>query len=192
MPLLTIERVTALPVPITPSTMYIVRSNDAGLVELYFTSDDGMDLRRTISKADIQAMIDAHIPDTSNLLSSVKIVQDIVARDSLSLTSSGFALVLDATADPTVTQGAALYVFDAGVIPQQWYKVSEYESMDIQLLWNNIQGKPQSAVASIDDAVYQRHTHNNLSVLDALSADSDGNLMFNGSYPKIPLAAVEW
>jgi hypothetical protein len=61
-----------------------------------------------------------------------------------------------------------------------WTKVAEAESMDVVLQWGNIQGKPSSAVADIDDAVSKKHEHANKTVLDAISANStSGNLVYN-------------
>lgn len=58
-------------------------------------------------------------------------------------------------------------LFIAQVNEPGWTKVAEAESIDVVLQWANIQGKPNSAVADIDDAVGKRHTHNNLaSVLE--------------------------
>ena len=48
-------------------------------------------------------------------------------------------------------------------------KIAEYESMDVVLQWNDIQGKPTSAVADIDDAVANRHSHANKALLDPIS-----------------------
>lgn len=110
---------------------------------------------------------------------SVTIVADIAARDALPDKKSGLDVwVKDATADPTVDKGAARYLYDG----TQWVKTAEAESMDVVLNWSLIQNKPASAVADIDDAVAKRHEHaNKTTVLDKLSADGSGNLLFDGN-----------
>lgn len=190
MSFLGIQRVTALPATPDPSTMYIVRSAHTGLVEIYFTSSDGNDVRHVISKDEVQAMINQYVVSATSTLSEIKIVSNIAARNALNLTSNGLALVLDATADSSVAGGAALYIYAAGDLV--WTKVAEYESMDVQLLWSSIQGKPTSSAAAIDAAVTNAHTHGNKVQLDKISEDGGGNLLYDGAPPQTPLATAEW
>src|SRR5690606_1620244 len=60
-------------------------------------------------------------------------VADIAARAALepTLDQAVFVLVQDASADPTVTSGAALYAWNPATTT--WLKVAEYESMDVTL-----------------------------------------------------------
>lgn len=187
---LNIERVTALPGTLRPSTLYIVRSTYAGLVDMYFTSSDGADVRHVINKDEIQSMINQYVVNATSGLSEIKIVANIVERNALNPTTNSLCLVLDATADSSVATGAALYIYDA--IALSWSKVAEYESMDVQLLWGSIQGRPTSTVADIDDAVTKKHSHANKAQLDKVSEDGGGNLMYNGAYPKAPLDLEQW
>lgn len=97
-----------------------------------------------------------------------------------------FALVVDATGDPTVTSGSAMYVRD--VINNQWRKFWEAESVDAimngiasSVDWNNIQNKPSSSTVDIDAAVTAKHTHDNGTIVDNLSEDESGNLTYNGT-----------
>lgn len=53
----------------------------------------------------------------------------IAARDALEPTKNIFALVEDASDDPTVDAGSALYFYNSAT--DVWIKVAEYESMDI-------------------------------------------------------------
>lgn len=66
-----------------------------------------------------------------DLTNNAHLVANIDARDALqpSLTKSGFVLVVDATDDPTVDVGAALYFYDK--VGDAFTKVSEYESLDL-------------------------------------------------------------
>lgn len=50
------------------------------------------------------------------------------------------AFVTDASGDPTVTSGAAEYIWNGTV----WVKIAEVESMDVVLSWENITGKPSA------------------------------------------------
>ncbi len=93
-------------------------------------------------------------------------------------------LVQDASADPTVESGAALYAWNPAT--SAWLKVAEYESMDVELNWDAINGRPTSTPAQIDTAVSQAHTHANKSTLDKFS--EDGGLVRFGGQP-IP---AEW
>lgn len=58
---------------------------------------------------------------------------DITARDALEagMTKNSFVMVADASADPTVDAGSALYF--RNVSTSTWTKVAEYESMDITI-----------------------------------------------------------
>lgn len=129
-----------------------------------------------MSKADVNTAVTTAIGalDMSN---SVEFAADIAARDAMTLTKSTFVYVADATADETVTAGAAMYLYDH--TNATWHKVTEYESLDLVLNWENITGGPESSAADIDDAVAKRHSHDNMDVLDLLTAP-DGKLQYNG------------
>lgn len=60
---------------------------------------------------------------------SIVYTADIAGRDELTAAQrSGLVMVVDASADPTVDAGAALYGYDT-----DWIKISEYESLDPDL-----------------------------------------------------------
>lgn len=188
---LNFKRVAELPVTIEPSTMYIVKSaNNQDLIDIYVSNKDGSAVRHVINESDIQNKINIAVSSSLASFTDVQIVANIAGRNALNLTSNGLALVLDATADATVGAGAAMYVFNHS--NTTWYKVAEYESMDVTLLWDNLVGRPVSPVADIDDAVAKRHTHANMTSLNKISEDGDGNLMFDGKYPKVPLEVSDW
>lgn len=113
---------------------------------------------------------------------AVEIVADIAARDALTKVISGtLCWVEDASADPTVDVGAAAYLAQVADGKTTWVKVAEAESLDVVLQWANIQGKPTSAVADIDDAVTKRHVHDNKAIIDAIGKnETSGNLTYNG------------
>lgn len=185
---LRIERVTALPATISPSTMYIVRAAEAGLAEIYFSNNDGSEVRHVINKQEITAMMTGAISDFTN----IQLAADIAARNALgaALTRNALVLVTDATGDATVTAGAAMYFYDnAGAA---WIKVSEFESLDVTLTWDAIVGKPSSTAAQIDAAVANSHTHANKLQLDKIGEDAQGKLLYNGARPEAPVAVASW
>lgn len=130
----------------------------------------------TADGSSVQARLDALVAATSG--GTVRVVADIAARDALPDKKSGLDVwVRDAAADPTVDSGAARYLYDGA----DWIKTAEAESMDLVLDWALLRNKPTSAVADIDDAVGKRHEHaNRTEVLDKLTGDDDGNLLFDG------------
>lgn len=105
---------------------------------------------------------------------------DIAGRDALDLgveRAGDSCWVLDASDDPTVSSGAALYGWDG----TQWLKLAEAESIDIECNWDYIVGKPTSSVAAIDAAVSTAHSHTfDESVLNGLSEDAEGGLEYKG------------
>ena len=181
-----IERVNALPATLSGSTMYVVKSSEAGLADVYFTNNAGTEARHVIKKSEITDMINTSIGNFTN----IQLAADITARDALSLNRNALVLVLDATGDATVSIGAALYLYD--VATTVWHKVSEFESMDVTLTWDAIQGRPTSTVAEIDDAVAKAHVHANKAQLDKIGEDADGVLQYNGAYIEAQIAVNEW
>lgn len=174
---LTIARVNALPETLAASTLYLVKSG-AELV-ITVTGNTGAVVATTVSKADVNTAISTAIAglDMSN---SVEFAATINARTALtpSLTKSTFVYVEDATGDETVSSGAAMYLYNFAA--ETYYKVAEYESMDLIQSWENLIGAPDSTPEQIDAAVAATHTHANKAVLDALSDDA-GVLKYNGA-----------
>lgn len=105
---------------------------------------------------------------------------DIAGRDALSLDADragDSCWVLNASDDPTVSSGAALYGWDG----TSWLKLAEAESIDIECNWGNIVGRPASSVSAIDAAVLKAHGHTfDESVLNGLGEDTDGGLEYKG------------
>lgn len=114
------------------------------------------------------------IVETNKVISSIKLVSTIAERDSLTLDKDTLVLVIDATEDPTVDSGGAgyLYIYGDGV----YAKFFETEGLDIELLWDNIIGRPLSSPEDIDNTVSLKHEHSNKAVLDKLSVNEIGQL----------------
>ncbi|WP_448681356.1 hypothetical protein [Pseudomonas nicosulfuronedens] len=179
-------KVSTLPATLQPNAFYYVENGD--YAESYVTNQAG------VAKAlGNSGMINALINDALSSLPStgapVLFVADIAARDALEPDQAVFVLVQDATGDPTVTAGAALYAWNPAT--SLWLKVAEYESMDVQLTWAAIQGKPTSTPAQIDSAVNQSHSHPNKATLDLLGAGADG-LTYNGQPVGSSWATLNW
>lgn len=81
-------------------------------------------------------------------------------------------MVLDATSDPSVDEGWAIYrrtkdeaYFD---LLRGWEKVSEQEAINIDLHWENVKDKPTSSIPAIDQMIRKAHVHVGLKALHAL------------------------
>lgn len=78
----------------------------------------------------------AQIP---NVFKEAAVVDNITARDELDAFEGLHALVIDASADPTVgAGGGAEYVYNG----TKWVKISEFNNLDTLVDWENIQNKP--------------------------------------------------
>lgn len=95
------------------------------------------------AKADLDASGKIPITQLPANVKEMRVVANIAARNAIAgvdLYEGLRVRVLDATGDPTVAEGWAEYLYDAtGSI---WIKLSEKESLDVILSWNNIQGVP--------------------------------------------------
>ena len=176
-------KVTSLPGTLQPDSFYYVENGS--YAESYLTNSAGV-ARSVGNSAMINALISEALANWSGAASTVQIVADIAARDALiaTLDANAMILVIDASADPTVDIGSALYAYDATA--DETYKIAEYESMDVTLTWAAIVGGPSSTPAQIDSAVSASHTHANKATLDKFG-EVGGLLRFNGS----PIPA-EW
>lgn len=181
----------SLPAVLTPNSIYLIASaGSSDHVEIYVTGLTSNVVRRVLNEADIQAMINLTIAGANELF----IVDDIAARDALNtptpMTVAKFVFVLNATADTSVIAGGATYIWNPNL--GIWSKVSEGESMDLILQWTNIQNRPLSSVAAIDDAVGKAHVHANTLLLDKIGEDVDGHLTYNGTLPVSRWETANW
>lgn len=159
-------KVATLPAPLEPNAFYYVENGT--YTESYLTNSAGV-AKSVGNSAMINALVSEALANWGGSASSLSIVPDIAARDALTeiATTNLMILVVDASDDSTVGSGSALYAY--GLTTDVTYKLAEYESMDVVLEWDNIEGRPTSTVAQIDNAVTLAHTHNNKTVLDKLS-----------------------
>lgn len=181
-----IERVMALPDPLTASTMYIVKKEGTALAEVHFSNNEGTSTQHVVNSADITDMISTALAS----FNVVYTVNTILERNALVLPRNSIVLVADARGDNTVRTGGALYVYNKSA--NSYIKVSEFESMGVVLDWSNIQNKPVSTIAEIDDAVSKRHSHINSGQLSKIGEDSGGNLTYNNSLIKAGVSTSDW
>jgi len=110
MAVLDIKKLTSDPGTYAPNTLYFIApSNSPNELHIIVSSNDGSVARHTITKAEVQNMITSAIQN----ISDVKYVADIPARNALTLTSDALVYVNDATGDPAVISGGALYYYKA-------------------------------------------------------------------------------
>lgn len=181
-----IYKETTLPGTLQSHSIYLIAPTARpDFVEMYVTGASASTVKRVIDSAQVQSMIDATVAGVSNL----EVVANIAARNALNPTKNIQVLVLDATGDATVSSGAATYVYRFSTT--SWIKISEAESQDVVLQWANIQNKPTSSVADIDDAVTKKHSHVNKTELDKVG-ESGGYFTYNGSKPVIDWTSSAW
>lgn len=180
------EKRASLPTTLNPNTIYLIPSQvDSSYLDIYVSDSTGTTAKKIVNKDDIDNIVNQL---TSAL--ALLIVNDITERNNLTLTKNRLVLVVDASADPTVNSGSALYAWKNDT--SEWIKISEYESLDVTLDWNSIQGIPTSTPAQIDQAVANSHTHANKAQLDKISEDANGEFLYNGNYPLARLSVSEW
>lgn len=179
-------KVATLPGTLQPDSLYFVQNGT--YAESYVTDSSG-----TAKSIGNTAMINALATSLINAaladLNTLQIASTIAERDALTRGRNFMVLVTDATGDPSVSSGAALYAYSEG--SDAFTKVAEYESMDVTLQWANIQGRPSSSVAAIDTAVSQAHTHANKANLDKIGEDAEG-MTYNGNPVQSRWNTLNW
>lgn len=114
---------------------------------------------------------------------TTSVVETIAERDLITGKIPGDkCYVIDATGDPGVEKGGAAYIWmpGRGDEASYWRKMTEEESQDVILQWENIAGRPEQPAASLDRAALLAHAHDNKSVLDSLDRDERGRLTIDG------------
>lgn len=173
------HKVDELPSSYEPNAFYLLLNGT--WAEFYVTDSSGV-AKGVGNTAMIQAVVAA-----LGGIAQIQLAADIDARDEMELEANAIVLVSDASDDPTVGSGAALYFYDS--TGETWIKVAEYESMDLTLAWSNVTGRPSSSVSDIDDAVTKKHSHSNKSTLDGIG-ESSGRLTFGGN--PVDAREIDW
>lgn len=190
MPVLNIRKETAVPGTFGANeAIFVSRAGDPSLMDLYLSNAAGDALRRTINTEDVQSLIDTALAGATG--EGVMYAADITARDAIADPANGAEVyVADASADATVATGWAKYIWFDSV--GSWTKIAEGESQDLALSWTAITGRPTSTSAQIDAAVGASHSHSNITELNQIGQDGDGNLTYNGSLPRAAVTTAAW
>lgn len=190
---LRIFRETVLPSPqdLLPYSIYLVApAGQEDYVEMFVTNASiggaAPYARRIINQADIELLINTKIQAARELV----IVADIAARDALTPTASQFVFVIDASADSTVNSGGATYLYNPNT--DSYIKISEAESLDVVVQYEDIVGRPNATAAEIDDAVSKAHVHANKTELDKIGEDANGNLLYSNKLPLTGWSSTTW
>lgn len=138
------------------------------------------------------------IAEYSNTTRETESVANIAARNALVNPGNRLIFVDDATGDPTVEYGSAMYFYKASTA--SYVKVwaadgsagggSGGSGGNVQ--WSDIIGAPNVSVAGLEQAVANSHTHANKDVLDKLSVVG-GELHYNGAkVASVSMGATNW
>lgn len=167
------HKVAALPATLEANAMYYVQSTfDPTYAETYVTDNAGVP--KMVGNT---VMIDQRIAFALSTNNQVEFAPDFATMNSTTYTKNVTVFVLDASADPTVDAGSAYYFFEQA--SGNFYKVSEFESLDLVINWTDIVGGPTSTPAQIDAAVADAHIHANKTELDKIGEDADGDATYN-------------
>lgn len=186
MPQLKIYKETALPSQLEAHAIYLISNSEKpDYYEMYVTNSDGTKAKRQFGEQDVQTLL-AQFNASRGQLS---VVENITNRNSIDQKVVGTEVfVKDATQDSTVKSGGARYLWDGS----NWIKVAETESMDLNLDWSGLANKPNSSVQQIDSAVAKAHEHSNITQLNKIGEDSNGNLTYGGNAVKTEWSSNNW
>lgn len=184
------HKVTTLPETLEANSLYFVLNGT--VAEAYITNQAGVakSIGNTLFTNNLINEALSNWPGGGGS-SSLEVVDTYADLQALvaTLSSNTLILVIDASDDPSVDAGSAMYVYVHAT--ESVIKIAEYESMDVVLQWASIQGGPTSSPAQIDDAVSKAHSHANKGVLDSLS-DDNGKLRYNGEPIPAEWATKDW
>lgn len=177
----TISRVTTLPSPLVPNTMYIIRETP-NLAKLAFVGDTPSVLATTYSRVDAQNDITEAIAEAKSVYVFGTYSAMLVVRPEV----AAIAYVKNASGDPTATTPSAAYAWDP--LDTTWHLLpGAAGGAPVDVQWDRIIGRPTATPVQIDLAVTQSHTHANKVVLDQLS-EANNRLQFRG----VPVSEVQF
>ena len=177
-------KVNTLPAPpLVGNAFYLVLNGN--YCETYLTDVNGLP-KHVGNSAMITELVASAFADYN----AIEIVNNITERNALGATlmRNALILVIDATDDPTVTSGAAMYAYIEAT--GTYRKIYEMEGLDFTIYWDNIQGRPTSSPNDIDDAVNKRHMHANKLVLDGIGVN--GTSLSYGGIDVLRTDQTDW
>lgn len=179
---LKLSKLTTLPGSLEANHIYLVKAGGSTYGDLIVADSAGNGVE-FVSDARINSLIMA----ASN--PEVQLYADIAARDAATLTANSIVLVTDASADATVASGAAMYFYDN--TGSTFTKVTEFESLDVVLDWNNLINGPSSTAAQIDATVAQTSANTTaISAINTAQGVQDGLISGNTSNITTNTAAI--
>ena len=131
-----------------------------------------------------------YIPN-DNINKSIRNIETEFTTIDDMLTNSAFvvhgalAIVIDASGDPTVNNGWAIYRRDINSdqywdLDLGWKKIIERETIDLDMDFSHVPGKPNSTSEQIDDMVRSSHFHRDKTLLDLIDEDNSGHMLYDG------------
>jgi len=128
-----IIKVLSLPATLAPNTIYATRDGESGSI-LHLTNRLGSVVFSTPSLA----VIDSRV---ASVTGGIVVYPTYAAMTGATAPTTNVMIhVIDATGDTTVLDGGATYLYV--VATTSYVKISEFESMDLILTWENILNKP--------------------------------------------------
>lgn len=112
-------------------------------------ADARINLQKGVANGLASLDVNGKIPTTQipTNYKEASVVNTISERDALTPFSGMHALVIDASADSTVESGGgAEYVYNG----TKWIKISEFNSLDTLVDWQNVQNKPEFVSSTLD------------------------------------------
>lgn len=167
------------------------------------TMEDHVYSTSHVLSSEKQAMINAGKPSgyvvldenglipMDNMNRSMRIIEVEFENIDDMLTNSSYVMhgtlvmVIDATGDPTVEEGWAIYRRDTESdeywnLNSGWKKVLENESIDIDMTYENMPDRPDASASDADAMVRMAHSHKDNGLLELIGEDNNGNVTYNG------------
>jgi len=113
----------------------------------------------------------AQLPDAAK--NQTFVVSNPTERNALTNLLSGDKAYETSTGDSYIWDGSS------------WRILADADWENVNIDWANINGKPTSSVANIDDAVSKRHSHSNKSTLDAITSAGSGSIITTAERTKL-------
>lgn len=173
--------------------MYLVKQPGKTTFDMYVVDAAGNAFSGFTSERLIEV-----IAEYSNTTRETETVANIAARNALVNPGNRLVFVDDATGDPTVEYGSALYYYKASTA--SYVKVWAADgsagggggSSSGPVQWADIIGRPNVSSGALESAVANSHVHANKDLLDKLSVVG-GELHYNGAkVASVYMGATNW
>jgi hypothetical protein len=164
--LYTPHRVSALPATLAPNAIYYLPTGVANELQIVVTGLTAEVVYATVTRSDIQALIDS----AAGLNQEILVTPTITTRAAMTWAGNGIVLVGDATDDPEIDAGAAIYFYNAA--DQTYTLTARLADLYIVQDWGDILNIPPA--------------------VSGLGVDANGNLTFGGNVMGMYFETTEW